>query len=193
MIFERGFKSWAERTAVSLRSDLQLDPHSPLSPHELADYLDVELRTPNQIAGLKQSVIDQLLRHDPSGWSAVGIYRKKRSLIIYNPTHSHGRQSSDIMHELAHLILDHNPAVVVLSHDGKVGMRSYNQDQEDQANWLGWCLLLPRPALIHCTREGLSVTEIAEAHCVTQTLARFRLRVTGVDAQNRALRRLRRS
>ena len=137
-------------------------------------------------------VLDQLLRRDPSGWSAVGIYRGTRGLIIYNPTRSRGRQASDIMHELAHLILDHKPATLIMSHDGNMAMRSYDRDQEEAANWLAWCLLLPREALLWCRRSGMGTEEIAEHYCVTETLVRFRLRTTGVDAQSRAYQRSRR-
>src|SRR5712675_136588 len=35
------------------------------------DNLDVRLWTPYDVPGLPQPVLDQLLRHDPDGWSAV--------------------------------------------------------------------------------------------------------------------------
>jgi len=90
------------------------------------------------------------------------------------------------MHELAHLILSHQPATVVMSHDGSFVMRSYDQIQEDEANWLAWCILLPREALLRCRKLNLSVAEIAQAHDVTETLVNFRLRMTGVESQLRA-------
>lgn len=191
MNFERGFKSWAERTSQNFRRDLGLQTHSPLEPALLATHLDVRLYTPKEIRGMPQTVLDQLLKHDPSGWSAVSVYQEDRGLVIYNPAHSKGRQASDIMHELAHLVLDHKAATVVMSHDGSLVMRSYDQKQEDEANWLGWCLLLPRDALTHCARRALTVEAIAEQYGVSKTLVNFRLRVTGVTAQIRAYQRLR--
>jgi Zn-dependent peptidase ImmA (M78 family) len=191
MNFERGFKSWAERTSLSFRRDVGQDAYSALEPAQLAKYLDVRLCTPKEIPGLPQKVLDQLLKHDPTGWSAVSIYQQDQGLIIYNPAHSKGRRSSDIMHELAHLILDHKPSTVVLSHDGTLVMRSYDRKQEEEANWLGWCLLLPRNVLMHCARSSVTVEEIAERYGVSETLVKFRLRVTGVEAQIRALRRRR--
>jgi len=109
MVLERGFKSWAERTSINLRTDLGLRPFEPLLPAQLASYLEVHLCTPLDIPGIPQNVLDQLPKHDPSGWSGVSIQRFGRALVIYNPEHSSGRQSNDIMHELAHLILDHKP------------------------------------------------------------------------------------
>lgn len=183
MNFERGFKSWAERTSQNFRRDFELPAHAPLEPALLATHLGVRLCTPKDIPGLPHEILNQLLKHDPSGWSAVSIYQRDCGLVIYNPAHSKGRQSSDIMHELAHLVLDHKPATVILSHDGTLVMRSYDQKQEDEANWLAWCLLLPRDALIRCARGALSVEVIAEQYGVSTTLVNFRLRVTGVQAQ----------
>jgi len=189
MNFERGFKSWAERTSQNFRRDFGLQAHSPLEPATLATHLDVRLCTPKDIPGLPNEVLNQLLKCDPSGWSAVSIYQGDRGLVIYNPAHSKGRQASDIMHELAHLVLDHKPATVILSQDGTLVMRSYDQKQEDEANWLAWCLLLPRDALTRCARGAISIDAIAEQYGVSKTLVNFRLRVTGVQAQIRSYQR----
>src|SRR5580698_6752207 len=160
MNFERGFKTWAERTSSNLRRDLGLSPHEPLSPKLLAEFLDVLLHTPRDVPNITQDVLDQLLVHDPWGWSAVSVFRSGQAVVIYNPRHSAGRQASDIMHELAHIILDHQPATIVMSQDGSFIMRSYNEKQENEANWLGWCLLLPRDALLRCVRQKLPMLEI---------------------------------
>lgn len=186
MNFERGFKSWAERTSASLRQELKLLPHEPLPPPLLAGHLDVTLWTPSEVPGITQDVLDQLLDHDPWGWSAVSVYHADRAVVIYNPRKSAGRRASDIMHELAHLILSHQPATVVMSQDGSFVMRSYDQMQEDEANWLAWCILLPREALLRCRRLNLSVAEIGQEYDVTETLVNFRLRMTGVESQMRA-------
>jgi Zn-dependent peptidase ImmA (M78 family) len=189
--FERGFKSWAERISLSLRRDLGLPSHAALAPAHLADYLDVHLKTPNDIPGLPMDVVDQLLSSDPWGWSAVSVFVEDSAVVIYNPRHSAGRQASDIMHELAHVILDHQPGTMILSQDGGMVMRSYNQKQEDEANWLAWCLLLPREALWQCKRLKLSIPAIAEQYGVTETLVNFRIRLTGIEAQFRAANRRR--
>lgn len=189
---DRGFKTWTERTAVSLRRELGLLPHAPLDPKRLAEYLDVRVWTPNDVPGNPKSVVDQLLRNDPWGWSAVSQFGHSYGLIIYNPRHSKGRQASDIMHELAHFILDHQQGTMIMSHDGSMVMRSYDRKQEDEANCLAWCLLLPREALMSARRTGLTAAQIAERYGVSETLVTFRLQMSGVEAQIRAARRRRR-
>ncbi len=189
MNFERGFKSWAERVSGALRKDLGLQQDSPLEPVRLAEYLDVRLCTPGDVPGLPKDVLNQLLIIDPSGWSAVSIFEDSFALVIYNPRHSKGRQASDIMHELAHLILEHKAATMIISQDGKFVMRSYNDAQEHEANWLAWCLLLPRDALVRCGCLGMSAVEIATRYGVSEKLVNFRLRITGVEGQLRAAAR----
>jgi Zn-dependent peptidase ImmA (M78 family) len=191
MQFERGFKSWSERVALAFRKDLSLRPDSPLTPTQLAEHLGVRVCTPNDIIGIPAEVLHQLLNVDPWGWSAVSIFETEFSLIIFNPRHSVGRRASDVMHELAHLVLDHKPASVIVSQDGSMVLRSYNARQEDEANWLAGCLLLPRDALLRCKHLKLPVVEVAHKYGVSEKLAVFRMRITGVDRQWEAATRQR--
>jgi Zn-dependent peptidase ImmA (M78 family) len=71
-------------------------------------------------------------------------------------------------------------------------MRSYDQKNEDEANWLAWALLLPREGLHACRRQNLTALEIANQFGVKDTLVNVRLRMTGVDAHIKAARRYRR-
>jgi hypothetical protein len=182
-LLDRGFKTWAENVAINIRRDLGLPPHAPLSAHELAKHLDVVLWTPHDVPNIPADVVAQLLDHDPDGWSAVTCLANGRACIIYNPRHSLARQNSDIAHELAHVILEHEPGRIVLSHDASIVMRSFDAKQEEEANWLGWSLLLPRTALAHATKARLGNTEIARKWVVSEQLVEYRTRMTGVLRQ----------
>ena len=183
--FDRGFKSFAERTAVSLRRELNLDPHDPLDPTKLANSLGVGLLSPAEIPHLPTDVLSQLLESDPWGWSAVTLLVGEGAMIIYNPRKSRARRASDLMHELAHLLLDHQPALMMFSQDGAMAMRTFDAKQEDEANWLSWCLLLPRDGLVHAKRMRMTVSQIAEHFGVSEVLVNFRIRMSGVEAQFR--------
>ena len=52
------------------------------------------------------------------------------------------------MHEMAHLICKHKPAELVPVGGFPFSLREYDAVQEEEANWLGACLQLPRPALL---------------------------------------------
>src|SRR5271155_5376933 len=182
---ERGFKSWCERSALATRTELSIEAHAPLAASRLAGHLGAILLTPSDLPGLPNKILHQLTQKDPHGWSAVSFAVEGQVTIIYNDRNSSGRQSSDIMHELSHIILDHEPSQVILSADGSIGMRSFDAKQEDEANWLGWTLLLPRPALMHCIHLGLSTAQIAADYDVSEQLVRYRTGVTGVQRQSR--------
>ncbi len=183
MGFNRGFKSWAERSSVSIRKELGIKAHDPLAPDQLADHLGIELWSPEQITDLPKQSRDQLLQIDPEGWSGVTIQLGDRALIIYNPRHSLRRQASDKMHELAHILIGHEPAKIVLSQNGAMVMRSYDQKQEDEAVWLAGCLLLPREALLFIARQRLDISGACQLFCVSKQLLIYRMNVTGVSLQ----------
>jgi Zn-dependent peptidase ImmA (M78 family) len=183
---ERGFKSWCERSALAIRAELSIEAHGPLKARQLADHLGVGLLTPEDIPGLPASVLEQLTQRDPQGWSAVSFAIDGENTIIFNGSNSRGRRSSDIMHELSHVILNHEPSQVILSVDGQLAMRTFDPKQEDEANWLGWTLLLPRPALMRCASLSLSPPQIAAEYEVSEQLVKFRSGITGVHRQSRA-------
>jgi IrrE N-terminal-like domain len=185
---ERGFKSWCERSALATRTELSIEAHAPLAARALAAHLGISLLTPGDLSGLPTDILNQLTHKDPQGWSAVSFMVDEQVTIIYNDRNSPGRQSSDIMHELSHIILDHDPSQVILSVDGSIGMRSFDAKQEDEANWLGWTLLLPRPALVHCLRLGRTAAEIAKEFDVSEQLVKYRTGITGINRQSRVRR-----
>lgn len=185
MTLDRGFKAWAERTATAIRKELGLEITAPLPPRQLANHLGVTLWTCRDVPGMTQADIRQLTERDPWGWSAVTVTSGQNTIVVYNDEHSDGRQASDITHELAHVILNHEPAKVILSESIEVSMRSFDQKQEDEANCLSWALLLPREALFSARKRRMKSAHIATAFGVTTTLVDFRLKMTGIDLQLR--------
>lgn len=186
---DRGFKSWAERTAATLRRELEIGPLAPIDPLRVAALLGIDVCTPRDIPGLPADVNHELLEGDPYGWSAVSLAINGGALLIYNPRKSKGRRASDIMHELAHFLLDHKPTRIIMSEESDLAIRSFDAKQEDEANWLAWAILLPRDALLACLRRRMKAQAIADEYGVSETLVAFRTRITGVEYQLRAGRR----
>src|SRR5688572_21659654 len=115
MTLDRGFKAWAERTATSIRTELDLSNTASLPPARLAEHIGVVLWTCGDVPGMTPDILQQLAVNDPWGWSAVTVAVQGRIIVVYNDRKSRGRQASDITHELAHVILSHEPATVILS------------------------------------------------------------------------------
>jgi Zn-dependent peptidase ImmA (M78 family) len=183
-VFERGFKAWCERLSLQKREDLGVKSSDPLDPRALAENLCIRVWSVDQIPGLPDQTKKILLSTDDnSGWSAATICLGKKRLIILNSSHSLGRQASDLMHELSHHMLDHKPAALKLSAGGIMMLETYDQQQEEQADWLSGCLLLPRDALVHIKRRRIESAAAAKTYGVSFAMLRYRMGVTGVNYQ----------
>jgi len=102
-------------------------------------------------------------------------------VIVYNPLHPEGRSRSNQAHELAHIILDHN--VRTVERVGGLTFLTCDVEQEQEADWFGGRLLLPRPLLVKTALKGMTSTQIAETYGTSEPMARFRLNASGVLVQ----------
>lgn len=183
-VFQRGFKSWCENTSESLRRKLGKRTHEPLDPFELAAALEVEVWDLATVQGLSQEALRHLSSAAGDEWSAVTVHSGERLIVVLNPRHSTARKSSNLMHELAHVIREHAPASMVASEAGFV-LRTYDEQQEAEAEWLAASLLLPRVALTYCQARQIPSEQLMVEYGVSQQMLRYRLDVTGVNRQFR--------
>ena len=181
---ERGFKARCEEMSLSLRAEIGFDATAPLPPDQLASYLGVAVWSVTML-GLDENDLSQLIDIDPDSWSAITVSAAGHEAIIVNPNHRRGRYSSDVMHELAHLLLGHQPSTMFFAANGDMALRGYDRLAEDEANWLAAALLLPREALVLTRRRRLADQQICEHYGVSRQMLRFRTSVTGVDRQFR--------
>lgn len=172
-----------------MRSDIGLRPDSPLSAFDLADRFETTLWSEKDISGVGEDDIAQLTSVDADSWSAFTIRIRSSHLVVYNSSQSDPRRNSVVMHELAHIILGHELTSASLTEDGHFVPTSYDQDQEDEADWLAGTLLLPRPALLNIRRAGLADQQASEEYMVSQQMLTWRFRMTGVDYQLENARR----
>ena len=185
---ERGFKTRCEEMSRSLRTELGLDPFAPLSAERLASYLGVYLWSVENL-GLTPDDVAQLVDNDPDSWSAITVSAAGLEAIILNPKHRRGRYSSDVMHELAHLLLGHEPSTMFFAGQENLALRGFNKDAEDEANWLAGALLLPRDALVKLRAKRCPPEAACDEFGVSRQMLEFRTRVTGVERQFSRTRR----
>jgi Zn-dependent peptidase ImmA (M78 family) len=186
-MFERGFKSWCERLAVDVRRELQLKSHDRLDPRALAKHLQIRVWNVEDVPGLTSESKDLLLGPGSSDWSAVTLVDGHKKLIVLNSSHSSGRVSNDLSHELAHIILGHTPEEVTTNEGGIALRPRIDMLQEQQADWLAGSLLLPRPALVHIKKSFADLQDAANHFGVSRRLLDYRMSVTGVRSQFSAL------
>jgi Zn-dependent peptidase ImmA (M78 family) len=75
--------------------------------------------------------------------------------------------------------------MMFMSPKSGTALRTHNEEQEEEANWLAGCLLLPREALMFIRRGRMSDEGACSHYGVSLAMLRFRFNVTGVDVQLR--------
>lgn len=184
MGYRRGFKAEANAIARDMRCELGIAPHEPLCPFRLAEHLCIPIV---KLSSLRRQIPKEVgfLMHDGKEFfSAVTIFVGRCRTILHNDANSRSRQASDIAHEVGHALLQHPPAPPFCD----LGNRNFNKDVEDEANWLGFALLISEEAAIHIVRSGWSIEVAARKYAVSNKVIRMRLNVTG--ARQRVGRKL---
>jgi len=181
--FDRGFKSWCENVAIQHRKDIGLEEIDPIDPRVLAQKLGVHVLAIDQVPDIEEKTLNILTQDDPDSWSALTVCSDNSHLVVLNPTQSKARTNSDLAHELSHIIIGHTAARIDVTPDNLLILDSYDKKQEDEANWLAGCLLLPRPALIHIIRNIKNESKARNDYGVSAQMLTYRLNVTGARRQ----------
>lgn len=183
-MLRRGFKSQSERRSTELRRQLSLAPDNPLNAFDVAKHIGgVTIWSAAEVNDLSDDDLKQLTVTDAESWSAFTLRLGEQHLVVFNPVQSQPRINSVVMHELSHILLGHELASAGLSSDGHLIPSNYDQDQEQEADWLGGTLLLPRPALLAIRRKGLTDDQAMDLFLVSYQMLTWRFRMTGVDYQ----------
>lgn len=178
----RGLKSEIEDLALEVRSELGLAPQARLLPLDLAKHLEIPVLS---LSGLQQKhdadadAVAMFTGSSREAFSAFtvtdGVYR----MIVVNESHSEGRQANSLAHELAHILLEHEPA----PSSDEYGHRFWNADIEEEANLLAAALLVPREGARILLESGRSEAQAAKHFGVSLPLFQWRARQTGVLRQ----------
>lgn len=180
---KHGFKARAERLAVEVRAELGLDAISPLDPADLAELYGIPVLGTASLDAPEQAV-EYFTGEREDEFSALTVFNGTRRLIVLNDRHSDGRLANSLAHELAHLLLEHDPKPVVHSD----GSRTWSDVAEAQADELGAQLLLPRETAKQLAFDGIEAEVVADRYGVSVAFARWRLSVSGGYQIRRRLR-----
>ncbi len=176
----RGFKTQAENLATGIRERLGCTDEEPAPLEKVAGELGIRIVPADQLIDRRR--LEDLQALQPDAFSAATFRRPDgRRVIVFNPLHPEGRKRSNIAHEIAHIALDHK--VRTIEQVGELKFLTCDLEQEEEADWLGGCLLLPRPLLVKAAFRGLGAAEIAQRYRTSEHMARFRLNASGVLVQ----------
>lgn len=181
----RGFKAEAERLANQVRDEMSLGQYKPLDIDSLVHHVGAQLRSADELTSLTK--LHELEALQPGAFSACTFDFGARKVIVVSPLASNERRRSDASHEASHLLLKHS--VKEVEQLGGLSFFTCDPDEEQEANWLAGCLLLPRELLVQSLKRGMDAGAIAAANAVSLQMANFRLRTTGVERQAATWRR----
>lgn len=179
MALPRGFKTQAERISEELRAKVSAPLSKPLNLAAVAEQLGVRVISAADLVPLER--LQEIESIQTFAFSACTFEINEQHVIVYNPIMSAGRQASDIAHELAHIILEHDLAEIQYL-DG-IPFRTCQPGQEEEATALGGTLLLPRKLLLQLARRDATIEQVAKRFGVTRNMAQFRWNTTGVERQ----------
>ncbi|HAZ46384.1 MAG TPA: zinc peptidase [Cyanobacteria bacterium UBA11369] len=184
MKLRRGFKSEANAYSREFRAELGLKPHEPLNPWFLAEHLAIPVFSLSDFKEQIPDAVDYLTKQDLNSFSAATVFLNSyERLIVNNDAHHPCRQASNLAHELSHAILSH-PATPPLD---ERGLRYFDREIEDEANWLGPALLVSEEAAIYIIETEMEIHDAVEHYGVSERLINMRIGVTG--ARQRVARR----
>jgi len=158
-------------------------PVDPLPATDVARHFEITILSPSEIEGISDEDLNHLLREGSNEWSGFTLGISGHHLVVVNTAQSERRQNSVLMHELAHIILGHQLCAGTISSGCHFVPANYDQDQEDEAAWLGATLLVPRPALLWMRRVRMTNDQAATHFGVSPDLLSWRIRMTGIDYQ----------
>lgn len=179
MALRRGFKAESERIAQQLRADAGVGRSAPLDLKSVAKSLGVRIVSAKKLVPIES--LREIERIQAYSFSACTFEINERHVIVFNPIRSRPRRRSDIAHELAHIILEHELTEIQYLND--VPFRTCRPDQEQEATALGGTLLLPRSALLKEARNSATIDQVAKKFDVTKQMSQFRWNATGVERQ----------
>ncbi len=179
MTLPRGFKTNAEKIADELRNAVGARNDRPLDLVALARHVGARIVAADELVPVER--LHEIERLQAFAFSACTFDIDGCVVVVYNPLRKANRRASDISHELAHLILEHDLSEVQYL-DG-VPFRTCRPDQEEEATTLGGTILLPRKLLLAAARDGRTYEEVARQQGVTSDMARYRWNITGVERQ----------
>ena len=171
------FRQDCEGIATELRAQLGLRAFDPLPASRIASHLKATLVTPQDLPSLTDEQVAHLLVS--TSWSAA-VIRQRPLWIVYHPQHSPTRHQSDLMHEFAHVLLNH-PMVGI---DPYTGLSQRRPQDEDEATYLGGCLQIPRRGLLWAVQSNMSLAAISSHFRASEEMVRFRSNVVGVILMN---------
>lgn len=181
-----GFKAEAERLADRTKTQMGLSAAEPAEVHALAQHLNMEILAADQLVD-RRKLQDLAAAQDGAFSAATFHLSQDRVVIVCNPSTTRPGLAATSRTNLPTSC----SAIRSGSYRPSRAFLTCDPEQEEEANWLAGCLLLPRQVLLREAFADATPEAIAAKYQVSLPMARFRLNTSGVLLQVRRARQTR--
>jgi Zn-dependent peptidase ImmA (M78 family) len=109
------------------------------------------------------------------------LFDGPRAFVVQSNFTSKKRQASDLAHELAHILLRHDPSTISWIE----GQRHFDPIAEEEAKWLGPALLISEESALWIASHQIAVAQASDLFNATEDVVRMRLNVTAALRRSR--------
>ncbi|MET9221329.1 ImmA/IrrE family metallo-endopeptidase [Streptomyces sp. NPDC003300] len=178
---ERWTKSALEELALEERSHIGTTPFDCLDLSRLCSEWGIPVYAISHLAdqGCSAEALKHFADDQPGRWSAALVPAGSGRFIIENSSHSPQRRRSNVAHEMAHLLLEHEFDSILFSDDGCRSLEPGRDPREKQALALSAELLVPKKAAIRAAINGWPDDRVAQHFDVSIEFARMRMNPSG--------------
>ena len=170
------FRRRCEALAGEWRARLNLRSFDPLTGERLAQALDVSLYAPSTYPNYAPDKAAALEARED--WFGMVVPMEK-PIVLIRPNLPSPRRQSTIMHELAHILLNHPSETVYLTPD-EPPRANYKSQNEAEAAYLGSCLQIPRRGILWARELNMDKPGIAQHFGASEQIVQWRLNAVKV-------------
>lgn len=180
-LYDWGFKTKAENLSIKYREELKRSKFDPLDAFTLAEHLDIPIFTVDEAFEGNEDHPSYSHMNDTAKFNALWMPNEDgERIVIHNSNHSAKRQQSNLMHELAHIILNHTIPEDIAKVCMLYNLHYYNKKQEAEAKFLGACLQLTKPSILWARKENWSFQKVSDHYSASVEMVTFRFNTIGI-------------
>jgi len=180
-VAQRWTKAKLADLAIEVRAELGLRPDQRLDPYLLAAEYGIPVYRLDELSqhGCSQKAIDYFTKLRPGCWSAALVSCGTGMFIVENTAHGPCRRRSNLAHEMAHVLLEHDFQHILFTDDGCRHHDAASKKIEQDATNLAGELLIPTQAARRAALARLTDEQVAEQFDVSIEFARWRMNTSG--------------
>ena len=167
--------------ALEVRGELGLCPNEPLDPYALAEEYGISVYQVGDLGadGCSAESIDFFTVYRPDRWSAALVPCGPGRFIVENSAHCSERRRSNVAHEMAHLLLEHEFDGILFTDGGCRSDDVIVKAREQGAADLSGELLIPTTAAQSAAWDDMTNEAVAQRFEVSIEFARWRMNLSG--------------